>query len=41
MIAGNVFDLMLGASAVSAEREVLFDETIPHIMLDGVNVSTG
>ncbi len=41
MIAGNVFDLMLGASAVSVEREVLFDETIPHIVLEGVSVSTG
>ncbi len=41
MIAGNTFDLLLKASAVSTEREVLFDETIPHIVLDGVTVTAG
>ncbi len=41
MIAGNIFDLMPGATAVSREREVLFDETVPHILLDGVSISTG
>lgn len=41
MIAGNSFELLDRVSAVSTERERLFGETIPHVALDGVSVSTG
>jgi len=41
MIAGNTFELLEAITAVSTEREVLFSETIPHVLLEGVTVSTG
>ncbi|MFH1501540.1 MAG: TldD/PmbA family protein [Candidatus Eisenbacteria bacterium] len=41
MIAGNTFELLDGVSAVSVERERLFDETMPYLRLDRVSVSSG
>lgn len=41
MIAGNTFDLLPSVSAVSIERERLFDETVPYMRLERVSVSSG
>lgn len=41
MIAGNTFELLPGVSAVSVERERLFNDELPHVRLDGVAISSG
>lgn len=41
MIAGNSFELLRSVSAVSAERESLFGDCLPHVRLDGVVVTSG
>lgn len=41
MIAGNVFDLLAGITAVSRERERLLSVVLPYVLLDGVTVTSG
>jgi PmbA protein len=41
MIAGNTFDLLTRVSAVSRERERLFSDVLPSVLLDGVTVTGG
>jgi PmbA protein len=41
MIAGNIFGLLPGISAVSKERERLFSDVLPYVKLEDVAVTSG